>query len=532
MVKKFTCVSIVCSLICVAVCSCAEVANGSGASGKSSIEGIFDFDKFKTVFGKSYEHCQLEELARHKIFLGRAFRALISFVAFKHYKRSYFLKITEWSDWTQQEMDALSMKQTLLGVTTVGEEVNPETPVAANLTSVEKELAQLIEQQPDIESLFNESSQRVRTKRDLNSAKVSYRESVTLKDFYPVQSSDESPEIDRKVSSNNLNYKPPELASFGTESEIRNNESPKLSQEVLQEIIDRQNSKLTLDSSWEFLLSDPKSGSSKKDHSSSEEMYIDHRRSGCINMAKNQGRCGSCYIFALTSLYEWQYCQESGERVSFSEQYPLDCGELVGMKGCAGGTEVVVGRFYGRYGFELSLNYPYRARSDICPYSEDENPRRMGYLKLNRDNGGLVRVQYEKIADHLKHRPVAIGIGLSEDFIEYGGGVYDGHKCRRSNWHSLAIVGMGREDGDDYWLMRNSYGPKFGLNGYYKLNTKAKHCFSDKGVGFVVMPADRKRIFNLEGNEQYEATYVSQRLSDYLAGKPVERNPSTYVDHS
>lgn len=493
---------------------------------------VFNFERFKEIFDKSYPDSHLEELVRHKIFLGRALRAFLSFVGYRHYRSDYHLKINELSDWTQGEIDSLYMKETPIELLNKPSLLN-ETPVADDIEDVKLKLARMISSQPEVADEFGEFIEnRARRKRDVTTIENSYRQSLSYDNLFPDEiQTYEKPESSAQIASNNPDYLPPELASHGGDLPIDDSIST-LDDETARALIDSARDKdyiaAYLTKFWSYVFGDKSSPKQARIKKHTDILYIDHRRSGCINPVRNQKKCGSCYIFSTTTLYEWQYCKEAGVRVSFSEQYPLDCGERVKMKGCRGGSETRVAKFYGTYGFELADRYRYQARSDICPYDEDLHPKHMGYLRLKRQDGGMIMDNYEHIGEWLETRPVAVGLGVSEDFSDYGGGVYDGHGCRtKGNWHSMVIVGRGLEDGEEYWLMRNSYGPSFGVGGYYKLNVKAKHCFSDNGMGFMLEPDDGEAgtLFNLNGNWQYDSSFVKKRSKDYKAGNRVDPNP-------
>ena len=78
---------------------------------------------------------------------------------------------------------------------------------------------------------------------------------------------------------------------------------------------------------------------------------------------------------------------------------------------------------------------------------------------------------------------------MHSDFFSYSDGIYDSdlccERCRRTN-HAVLVVGYGTENGIDYWLVKNSWGPNWGNNGYFKIKRGVGLCAI--GYNTVVQP--------------------------------------------
>lgn len=231
----------------------------------------------------------------------------------------------------------------------------------------------------------------------------------------------------------------------------------------------------------------------------SDTLFVDHR--GCMSKVQRQGFCGSCYVFAVSSYFEWLHCNKMGELIKFSEQYVLDCGPdtQVGsannLGGCRGGRVTAVARYFERYGAELAKDYPYKARSGYCPYGNpEENYEWMGYLKFDQTLSHFIALFSDEFVHFIEYSPIVVNLQLRPRFNEYGGGVDEGKSCCDRDKvaacyiHSVVIVGYGRQDDKEYWLIRNSFSSHWGEKGYYKLSVQAEHCI--RGGGGIAFATD------------------------------------------
>lgn len=97
---------------------------------------------------------------------------------------------------------------------------------------------------------------------------------------------------------------------------------------------------------------------------------------------------------------------------------------------------------------------------DQCPYEAEHeiDPASMGYLRIDPNNNNFMQVPETLIERYLRERPMVVNIATDDSFDFYGGGVHLMTDCKPENMHSMLLVGSGREDGQLYWILRNSFG--------------------------------------------------------------------------
>ena len=56
----------------------------------------------------------------------------------------------------------------------------------------------------------------------------------------------------------------------------------------------------------------------------------------------------------------------------------------------------------------------------------------------------------------------------------YKGGIISGSSCGTNLDHAVNMVGYGTENGQDFWILRNSYGTSWGERGYFRVARSSK----------------------------------------------------------
>lgn len=514
--------------------------NPRTARAKFTMAKLFDFERYKKAFKKQYSSI-IEETTRARLFLGRAFRAFVSAISYKQRKSNIYLSINDMSDWTPEEVRKLYLRpfpgflrESNGGSIEAKQSYHGHEPVpVASLDEIESAVSEIVEQGEDglAMQLLNEER---RKRRDLTPVRERH---ISLNDI-DREPKDKADEIGQRVESNNPNYEPPELVSFG--SSVSRPVNPIVKQvgdwlnnrsgnEFISQVI-RTFNKIVKKNKTDDTKPEPATGPvpvpmpvpepapepelvPEPELDLPDEIFIDHRDE-CMFAARNQGRCGSCYAFAAIAVYEWLYCKATGKKVAFSEQFPVDCGQQFGygMQGCDGGYADQVSIFVLNHGLEMRASYPYQERADQCPYDRSIPHFATGYLRVSHNYVEYIDVAEFELA--LKSTPMMVAILVSPTFTEYGGGVDDGSTCDEELAHAMVLVGSGREDNQEYWLLRNSHGPTFGLSGYYKLNKKAKHCINQNAyliTGFT--PYGNALGFNM----WYHSTPIERHYHNQIA---------------
>ncbi|KAF2904124.1 hypothetical protein ILUMI_02047, partial [Ignelater luminosus] len=165
-----------------------------------------------------------------------------------------------------------------------------------------------------------------------------------------------------------------------------------------------------------------------------------------------------------TGALEGQLFIKTGTLTSLSEQNLVDCSGSAGNGGCRGGWPSHAFNYIQQNGgIDTEASYPYEAKDGECRY----NAQNSG----GTDNGAQSVQQSE---DALKSAvasvgPISIAIN-SHGIVRYQGGIYDDPSCDAGRLdHAVLVVGYGSEGGQDYWIVKNSWGANYGENGYVRM---------------------------------------------------------------
>ena len=185
---------------------------------------------------------------------------------------------------------------------------------------------------------------------------------------------------------------------------------------------------------------------------------------------KDQGYCGSCWAFSATEQIESDSIRAGLLTTSdtLSPQQIVSCDQV--DYGCNGGnTETAYQYVKVNGGLTTDAQYPYTSYWDVtgtCSTSFTTVVTVSGYSTLSGET--------EMESYVLSTGPLSVCLDAST-WSSYQSGIVSAKACGTDVDHCVQAVGVNLDDG--YWIVRNSWGTDWGLDGYIWLETDANACY-------------------------------------------------------
>ena len=167
-----------------------------------------------------------------------------------------------------------------------------------------------------------------------------------------------------------------------------------------------------------------------------------------------------CAVFVTLGPVEFLLKNITGTSVDLSEQFLVSCNGW--GYSCASGGWWAFDTLISQ-GLVLETCFPYRADDvpciNACPRLDNVRVDRWGYVT---DGGGCPSTAVMKTA-LLLHGPLTVGVSVGTEFFSYRRGVFNVDLKDTVN-HAVVVVAW--DDELQAWLIRNSWGNGWGINGH------------------------------------------------------------------
>jgi len=226
---------------------------------------------------------------------------------------------------------------------------------------------------------------------------------------------------------------------------------------------------------------------------------FDWRKENVVSPVKDQGQCGSCWAFSAVENLEsvWMLTKNltADEMPALSPQQLVDCSYL--DLGCNGGDPPFAYQYILSKGVEKNSDYPYFSGGTGAAGSCDDNSGD-AYATMKTWKWGTSYGDEKTLQQNLvSWAPLSICVDANA-WQDYSSGVLSGADCCSVCLldHCVQLVGYdttGNPESSNstansqYWIVRNSWGSDWGLNGYILLEMGKNACgLTDEATSVIV----------------------------------------------
>jgi C1A family cysteine protease len=205
---------------------------------------------------------------------------------------------------------------------------------------------------------------------------------------------------------------------------------------------------------------------------------VDWHAAGKMTIPADQGGCGSCWAFTTAATIETAYAIKTNSTPEkLSVQYLIDC-DTVNF-GCGGGWMLDAYDFTKKHGIIKEDEYKshYAGRKEKC-----SDPANIKERINNDDESEEDSISVQRLKELLVKEPMGAAFHSNPKcLMGYKTGVIREEDCKCSFEatatvnHAVTVVGYGKntqnnqDECPEYFKIRNSWGPNWGEEGYFKV---------------------------------------------------------------
>jgi C1A family cysteine protease len=195
------------------------------------------------------------------------------------------------------------------------------------------------------------------------------------------------------------------------------------------------------------------------------------RDAGKVTAVRRQDGCGSCWDFGAMGAYESNYLLRFGKKIDTSEQYALNCatapdgtdaGSCDGANGGPfhGGSHAIF-NWMLTHQLASEAQVPYQHQDQSCHVEGEASFRSVAwdYVSWTQTIPTVAEIK----AAICEHGSIVASINATDAMVAYQCGIFNERASGGIN-HSIVLTGW--DDSKHAWLIKNSWGTGWGIDGY------------------------------------------------------------------
>jgi len=238
--------------------------------------------------------------------------------------------------------------------------------------------------------------------------------------------------------------------------------------------------------------------------------------------------CGSCWAQAAASSLSDRIKiarQAAWPDINIAPQVLISCGP---MDGCHGGDAGAANKWIHENGItdETCSIYVARGHDNGAPctdvrkcetcWPETGCTQPKQFLTYTVEEYGDVEGDDQEAAmkREIYHRgPISCGVAVTDGLVKYDGGIFKDQTNFTQVNHDISVVGYGEENGEKYWVIRNSWGAYWGEGGYFRLARGINNIAIESGMCSWAVPKDTWTEVSFPNNWKVEEAQEDEFMS-------------------